>query len=64
MKPSLRFASLVIAWIRQSLRLRLRLLREDLRQSVPQQAPVLVPIPISAERHTRPSDRRHPAPGD
>ena len=60
MNPSLRFASLVIARIKQSL----RLLKEDLRQWVPQQAPVLVPIPISAERRTRPSDRRHPARGN
>jgi len=60
MNPSLRFASLVSARIKQSL----RLLKEDLRQWVPQQAPVLVPIPISAKRRTRPSDRRHPARGD
>jgi len=60
MKPSLRFASLVIARIKQSL----HLLKEDLRQWVPQQAPVLVPIPIPAVRRTRQSDRRHPARGD
>lgn len=60
MKPSLRYVSLVIAQIKQSL----RLLKEDLRQWVPQQAPVLVPIPIPARRRTRQSDRRHPAPGD
>lgn len=60
MKPFLRFVSLVPAWIKQSL----HLLKEDLRQGVPQQAPVLVPIPISAERRTRQSDRRHPARGD
>jgi hypothetical protein len=42
----------------------LHLLKEDLKQWVPQQAPVLVPIPIPAERHTRKSDRRHPARGD
>jgi hypothetical protein len=60
MKPSLRFASLVIARIKQSL----HLLKEDLRPWVPQQAPVLVPIPIPAERRTRQSDRRHPARGD
>ncbi len=60
MKPSLHFSSLVIARIKQSL----RLLKEDLRQWVPQQAPVLEPIPISAERRTRASDRRHPARGD
>ena len=59
MKPSLRFASLVLARIKQSL----HLLKEDLRQWVPQQAPVLVPIPIPAERRTRKSDRRHPARG-
>jgi hypothetical protein len=60
MKPSLRFASLVLARIQQSL----HLLKEDLRQWVPQQAPVLVPIPILAERRARGSDRRHPARGD
>jgi hypothetical protein len=60
MKPSLRFASLVTARMKQSL----RLLKEDLRQWVPQQAPVLVPIPIPAERRTRQSGRRHPARGD
>ncbi|MGX5651797.1 MULTISPECIES: hypothetical protein [Comamonadaceae] len=60
MKPSFRFASLVLARIKQSL----RLLKEDLRQWVPQQAPVLVPIPIPAERRTRQSERRHPARGD
>jgi hypothetical protein len=60
MKPSFRFASLVLARIKQSL----RLLKEDLRQWVPQQAPVLVPIPIPAERSTRQSERRHPARGD
>lgn len=60
MKPSLRSASLVIAWIKQSL----HLLKEDLRQWAPQQAPVLVPIPIPAERRARKSDRRHPARGD
>lgn len=60
MKPSLRFASLVIARIRQSL----QLLKEDLRQWVPQQAPVLVPIPILAERRARRSVGRHPARGD
>jgi len=60
MKPSLRFSSLVIARIKQSL----HLLKEDLRQWVPQRAPVLVPIPIPAVRHRRQSDRRHPARGD
>ena len=60
MKPSFRFASLVLARIKQSL----RVLKEDLRQWVPQQAPVLVPIPIPAERRTRQSERRHPARGD
>ena len=60
MKPSLRFASLVIARIRQSL----QLLKEDLRQWVPQHARVLVPIPILAERRARRSDGRHPARGD
>jgi hypothetical protein len=60
MKPSLRFASLVIARIKQSL----HLLNQDLRQWAPQQAPVLVPIPISAERCTRQPGRRHPARGD
>jgi hypothetical protein len=60
MKPSLHFASLVLARIKQSL----HLLKEDLRQWVPQPAPVLVPIPIPAERSTRNSDRRHPARGD
>ena len=60
MKPSFRFASLVLARIKQSL----RLLKEDLRQWVPQQAPVLVPIPIPVERRTRQSERRHPARGD
>jgi hypothetical protein len=59
MKPSLRFSSLVIARIQQSL----HLLKEDLRQWVPQQAPVLVPIPIPAERRPRQCDRRHPARG-
>jgi hypothetical protein len=60
MKTSFRFASLILARIKQSL----RLLKEDLRQWVPQQAPVLVPIPIPAERRRRQSDRRHPAWGD
>jgi hypothetical protein len=60
MKPSLRFASLVIARIEQSL----LLLKEDLRQWAPKQTPVLVPIPIPAERRTRHSDRRHSARGD
>ncbi len=60
MKPSLRFASLVIARIKQSL----HLLKEDLRQWAPQQTPVLVSIPIRAERRTRLSDRRHSARGD
>ena len=60
MNPSLRFGSLVLARIKQSL----RLLKEDLRQWVPQQAPVLVPIPIPAERRARQADRRHPARGD
>ena len=60
MKPSLRFASLVFARIKQSL----HGLKQGLRQWVPQQAPVLVPIPISAARRARQSDRRHPARGD
>ncbi|WP_158219689.1 hypothetical protein [Ideonella sp. A 288] len=60
MKPSLRFASLVIARIKQSL----HVLKEDLRQWVPQPAPVLVPIPIPAERRARRSDGRHPARGE
>ena len=60
MKPSLRFASLLVARIKQSL----HLLKEDLRQWVPQQAPALVPIPIPAELRLRQSDRRHPARGD
>ena len=60
MKPSLRFASLVIARIKQSL----LLLKEDLRQWAPKQTPVLVPIPIRAERRTRHSDRRLSAWGD
>ncbi len=60
MKPSLRFASLVIARIKQSL----HLLEEDLRQWAPKQTPVLVPIPIRAERRTRHFDRRHSARGD
>jgi len=60
MKPSLRLAFLVVARIKQSL----RLLKEDLRQWVPKQTPVLVPIPIRAERRTRHSDRRHSAWGD
>ncbi len=60
MKPSLRFSSLVVARIKQSL----HLLKEDLIQWVPQQAPALVPIPIPAERRLRQSDRRHPAQGD
>lgn len=60
MKPSLRFASIVIAHVKQSL----HLLKEDLRQWVPQQAPALVPIPILAERRARRSDRRHPVRGD
>lgn len=59
MKQFLRYASLVIARIKQ----RLHLLK-DLRQWLPPQAPVLVPIPIPAERRTRLSDRRHPARGD
>jgi hypothetical protein len=59
MKPSLRFASLVIARIKQSL----LLLKEDLRQWTPKQTPVLVPIPIPAERCTRHSDLRHSARG-
>jgi hypothetical protein len=57
MKLSLRFASLVLARLKQSL----HLMNEDLRQWVPRPAPVLVPIPISAERRARKSDRRHPA---
>jgi hypothetical protein len=60
MKPFLRFASLVLARIKQ----RLHVLKEDLRQWAPQQAPVLVPIPILAERRSRGSDRRHPTRGD
>jgi hypothetical protein len=60
MKPSLRFASLVLARIKQSL----HLLNENLGQWVPQPAPVLVPIPIPAERRTRQSDRRHTARDD
>ena len=60
MKPSSRFASLVIARIKQSL----DLLKEDLSQWAPKQEPVLVPIPVLAERRTRRSDRRHPARGD
>ena len=60
MKPSLRFATLVVARIKQSL----HLLNEHLRQWVPQQAPVLVPIPIPAQRLTRQSDRWHPARGE
>ena len=60
MEPSLHFASLVLARIKQSL----HLLKEDLRQWVPPQAPMLVPIPIPAERRTRQSDRGHPARGD
>lgn len=60
MKPSLRFASLVLARIKQSL----HLLKEVLMQWVPQQAPVLVPIPIPAEHRTRHSARRHSARGD
>lgn len=46
MKLYLRFASLVVARIKQSL----RLLKGDLRQWVPQQAPALVPIRIPAAR--------------
>lgn len=57
MKPSLRFESLVITRIKQSL----HLLKEELRQWAPQQAPALVPIPIRQENRTRQSDRRHPA---
>jgi hypothetical protein len=60
MKPSLRFASHVMARIKQNL----HLLKEDLRQWVPRHAPVPVPIPIPAERRTRQPDRRHPARGD
>ena len=60
MKPSSRFASFVIARIKQSL----HLLKKDFRQWMPQQAPVHVPIPISAERRTRRPDRRHPAQSD
>ena len=60
MKPSLRFASLVIARIKQGL----HLLIEVLRQWAPQQAPVLIPIPILDERRARRLDRRHPARGD
>lgn len=60
MKPSLRFSSLVVARIKQSL----HLLKEGFRQWVPQQAPVLVPIPIPTVRRTRQSDRRHPTRGD
>lgn len=60
MNPSLRFASLVIARIKQSP----RLLKEDLRQWVPQQAPVLVPIPIRSELRTHQADRWHHARGD
>ena len=56
MKPSLRFASLVIARIKQSL----HLLKEDLRQWAPKQTPVLVPIPIRTERRTRGPVGRHP----
>jgi hypothetical protein len=60
MKPSLRFSSLMLARVRQSL----HLLKEELRQWVPQPAPELVPIPIQAARRTRQFDRRHPARGD
>lgn len=60
MKPSLRFASLLVARIKQSL----HLLKEDLRQWVPQQEQALVLIPIPAERRLRQSDRRHPVRGD
>ena len=60
MKPSLRFASLVIDRIKRSL----HLLKEDLRQWAPEQTKVLVPIPIRAERLTRHSNRRHSARGD
>jgi hypothetical protein len=57
MKSYLRFASLVAARIRQSL----RVLKGNLRPWVPQQAPALVLIPIRAERRLRQSDYRHPA---
>jgi hypothetical protein len=60
MKPSSRFASLVLARIKRSL----HLLKEDLRLWLPRPAPVLVPIPIPAERRIRHSHRRHPARGD
>lgn len=60
MKPYLRFASLVNAWIKQSL----HLLKEELMQWAPRQSPVLVPIPIPAEDRSRPSDRRQLARGD
>jgi hypothetical protein len=60
MKTHLRFASLVLARIKQ----RLHALKQDLGQWVPQPAPVLVPIPIPAERRPRQSDRRHPARAD
>ncbi len=56
MKTSLRFASLVIARIKQGL----HLLKAELRQWAPRQAPVLFPIPIPAVRRTRQSDRHHP----
>jgi len=57
MKPSLHFASLVVARIKQSLHVP----KGALRQWVPKQAPALVLIPIRAERRLRQSDCRHPA---
>ena len=60
MKLSLHLASIVFAGLVQGL----RLLKEALREWVPRQEPVLIPIPISAERRTRQSDRRHPVRGD
>jgi len=56
MKPSLRFASLLVARIKQSL----HLLKAYFSRWVPRQSPALVPIPIAAPRLPYKPDRRHP----
>lgn len=57
MKLFLRFSSLAMARIKQSL----HLLQDAIKGWVPQQAPVLIPIPIPVERRARQLDRRHHA---
>ena len=60
MKRSLRFASRLLARLRQSL----HLLKEALGQRVAPQAPVLVPIPIQSERRQHRSGHQRRARGD